>query len=237
MGRMRGFVSVMALALGLSTCSTVSASSDAFENLEASMSNVTDLLFGDAEGIVEGQVYKNERFGFQISFADGWTLEKTAENEQAIRDYVDDKVDDTVSLYCSDLYATSPDITSNVNVQLEFDSDFLSMDESDIEGLMESEINGLRELLIEVYQSDDVEIQINSIMFDDRMIPCMDITTNVWGMTLYQKEVIFLDKAFMATISFSSLDTDTMNQLVANLKPYDDSITQTAEDESDLTLD
>lgn len=170
-------------------------------------------------GTVEGPVYENRFIGLGFRLKEGWTFYsdeqiKELNNlaaEVAGEDYVE-LLKDSALVY--DMYATSSDQMSNVNVNLE-KVNALQLAAINLATNFENSFPTLEQSFSNMGYTN-ISHEVGTITIDNKEFTSLSVTGEINGVKMYQKHIAVKCYGYLANIAVTTFNEDTTDDIYAD---------------------
>ena len=210
------------LVLSLTACSSTPSESKPTDNAADSDTPTDTTAATEAEvefetGAVEGQTYTSDLLKLSLTLDDNWQFLSREEIDQVMgitSDLVSDEeiaksLEDGNSY--TDMYATNTATGATVNLLLQKVgvSALLLNEKSVLEASEESIVAALESMGL-----SNIRYEIGTMTFAGKEHACAEITGEINGVTLYEKQVCFIKGTYIASITASTVDENGAEEIL-----------------------
>lgn len=204
----------LCLLAALGGCQKIQQAADAVNAKEFSM------------GTVNGNSYENDFVGIRCDLPQDWTIYDEAQLAEMIGLFSDtftegdfkDLVEETGTSVI--FYAENPSTLSSINITVG-DTESYDMAMSDHKALVDAMVEQMPEMMEQAYTTD-VKVETDTFSFCGEDTYGTYITATVYGVPIFQRQVIDVEGTYNITITVCSYEEDNTMELLELLKPYED---------------
>ena len=204
----------LCLLAALGGCQKLQQAADAVNAKEFSM------------GTVNGNSYENDFVGIRCDLPQDWTIYDEAQLAEMLGLFSDtftegdfkDLVEETGTSLI--FYAENPSTLSSINITVA-DTESYDMAMSDHKALVDAMVEQMPEMMEQAHTTD-VKVETDTFSFCGEDTYGTYITATVYGVPIFQRQVIDVEGTYNLTITVCSYEEDNTMELLELLKPYED---------------
>lgn len=168
-------------------------------------------------GTTSGLTYENKFIGIGCKLKSGWSFysdTQIKELNNVTKDMAGEEfkqaMENATIVY--DMYASSSNQVDSINVNLEkVDPKLLA--NLDVSKNLENSFSLIKQSLENIGYTN-VSYKMGTVSIEDKSFVCMTITSQIQGINFYQKSICIKCNGYLANVTLSSLELDTINDLV-----------------------
>ena len=170
-------------------------------------------------GTVEGPVYENRFIGLGCRLKEGWTFysdEQIRELNNVATELAGEEFEDLMKNadLIHDMYATSSDQMSNINVNLE-KAQMLQLAAIDLASNFENAFAILEQSFSNMGYTN-ISHEVGTITIDNKEFTSLSVTGEINGVKMYQKQIAVKCYGYLANIAVTTFNEDTTDDIYAD---------------------